>query len=62
MNAHGAKVIDIIRGRHSVGKATQEDIDTLLEHIEALEELLDEGDGEDAFGTEGWRRRLGIED
>lgn len=33
----------------------------LMGHIEALEDLLDETDQEDFFGSEGWRRRLGID-
>ena len=56
-----ANCINQIRGRNSVNAATREDVGDLLGHIDALEELLDEGDGEDAFGTEGWRRRLGID-
>ena len=33
----------------------------ILEHIAALEALLDEGDQMDSFGTEGWKHRLGID-
>lgn len=36
-------------------------LDSLFEHITALEDLLDEGDENDSFGTEGWRHRLGID-
>lgn len=35
------------------------DRDTLLETIEEMIDLLDEGDQDDTFGTEGWRHRLG---
>jgi hypothetical protein len=53
--------LNVIRGRTSVAMATQEDVAALLSHIKALEALLDEGDEDDAFGTEGWRHRLGID-
>ncbi len=62
---HGALTnvqVAIIKGRLSVGQATQEDVANLVAHIEALEELMNEADGDDAFGTEGWRHRLGIDD
>lgn len=35
------------------------DRDQLLETIEEMIGLLDEGDQDDMFGTEGWRHRLG---
>jgi hypothetical protein len=50
-----------IRGRASVNAASAEDIAALLQHIQELEDLLDEGDQDDAFGTEGWRHRAGAE-
>lgn len=37
------------------------DVQKIVDHIEVLEELLDETDSEDFFGTEGWRHRLGID-
>lgn len=49
------KTINIIRGKNLVGQTTKEDVDLLFQHIDALEQLLDEGDENDAFGTEGWR-------
>jgi len=56
------KSLNFIRGRHSVGFGiTHDDAAALFDHISALEALLDEGDQEDAFGTEGWRHRLGID-
>lgn len=36
------------------------DLIILIRHIEALEDLLDEADQEDTFGTQGWRYRAGI--
>jgi hypothetical protein len=57
-----AAELNFIRGKYSAGKATQPEIGALFAHIDVLEALLDEGDGEDAFGTEGWRHRLGIDE
>lgn len=62
MAAQTNETINIIRGKNIVGHATKEDVLLLFEHIDALEGLLDEGDDDDAFGTEGWRHRIGIED
>jgi hypothetical protein len=50
---------NIIRGKAMVGHQSVDDIWTLLDHIAQLEELLDEADAEDMFGTEGWRHHLG---
>jgi len=62
MAAHTDETLNIIRGKNIVGAATSDDVFALLQHIDALEDLLDEGDDDDAFGTEGWRHRLGIGD
>jgi hypothetical protein len=62
MAAHTDKTLNTIRGKNIVGAATTDDVFVLLQHIDALEDLLDEGDDDDAFGTEGWRHRLGIGD
>jgi hypothetical protein len=59
--ALSASELGVIQGRSSTGQATQEDVVALLEHIARLEDLLDECDGMDACGTEGWRHRLGID-
>lgn len=62
MEAHKESEINVIRGKW-LGKAvTQDDIEVLLDHITALENLLDEGDMEDMYGTGGWRHHLGIDD
>jgi hypothetical protein len=61
MKAQTEKTINIIRGKNLVGKAEKADVDKLIEHIDALEMLLDEGDDDDIFGTEGWRHRLGVD-
>jgi hypothetical protein len=36
--------------------------DDLREMMAAMIELLDDGDQDDTFGTEGWRHRLGWDD
>jgi hypothetical protein len=54
---HTDKDISIIRGKNLVGKATKADVNILLDHIDALEDFLDEHDQ----GTEGWRRRIGLD-
>jgi hypothetical protein len=51
--------INVIRGKALVGAASPEDTWTLLQHITALEHVLDEeADPEDMFGTEGWREHF----
>lgn len=62
MKAQKDKTINTIRGKNLVGKATKEDVQKLFDHIDALEMLLDEGDENDAFGTEGWRHTAGIDE
>jgi len=57
---HDDDTINMIRGKNLVGATTKQDILTLFSHIDALEMLLDEGDENDAFGTEGWRHRAGL--
>jgi hypothetical protein len=59
--ALSARELGVIQGRSSTAQATQEDVVALLEHIARLEDLLDECDGMDECGTEGWRHRLGID-
>ncbi len=62
MSAQDDKTINIIRGKNLVAATSKKDIDKLFEHIDALEMLLEEADGEDFFGSEGWRHYLGIAD
>ncbi len=59
--ALNAQQLGIVKDRASVGQATQQDVEALLGHIEALEGLLDECDDMDACGTAGWRHCLGID-
>lgn len=47
--------------RLACGAANINDAEMVNSHIEALEELLDEADQADYFGTEGWRHRIGID-
>ncbi len=62
MSAHTDKTLNIIRGKNLVGKADKDDVFKLFEHLDAMEELLNEADQDDVFGTEGWRHRLGIDE
>lgn len=62
MAAHKDSVINTIRGKNLVGKADKDDVLKLFEQLDAYEQLLDEGDQEDMYGTEGWRHHLGMED
>jgi hypothetical protein len=48
--------LNIIRGKILVSKATPEEADDFMEYVDKMEELLDETDYADFFGTEGWRR------
>ena len=56
------KELNIIRGKAIVGHATPKEILSVFGHYELLELKLDELDGEDTFGTEGWRHSLLGED
>lgn len=62
MTAQTDRTLNIIRGKNLVGKADKGDVLKLFEHIDAMEELLEEADQDDVFGTEGWRHRLGIDE
>lgn len=59
---HSDKVINTIRGKNLVGKASKDDIDLLFEQIDAFEQFLDDWDQDDNFGTEGWRHAIGLDD
>lgn len=60
MSAQTDSVLNVIRGKNLVAAATRDDVNKLFEHIDALEDLLDDADEDDVFGTEGWRHELGI--
>lgn len=52
--------LNTIRGKASVGHATQAEIMQVFGHIDVLESRLDEADQDDALGTECWRHFVGI--
>lgn len=52
--------LDAIRGKMLVAAASQEELHEFLRYVVDLERLLDEADGDDYFGTEGWLHRLGL--
>ena len=54
--------LNMIRGKMSVGKATQKEVMDFLTYVTALEGLVEEASNEDFFGTEGWQHRIGIEE
>ena len=49
-------------GKALVGALTREEQMALCNHITAMEEILEELDLEDVFGTEGWRHHFGVGD
>jgi len=51
--------VNKIKGKLEVNKASQEEILNFLEYVNKLENLLEEADEDDYYGTEGYRRRLG---
>jgi len=51
--------INEIRGKLLVNQASQGEIYSFLEYVQALEGLLVEADQDDMFGTEGHEGRLG---
>lgn len=51
--------INEIRGKLLVSAASQKEINDFLRYTSELESLVDEADGDDYFGTEGWRHRVG---
>lgn len=53
--AKGATALGLLRAN----KLTDDEAAQLYVDIEDLMFLCDELDGEDAFGTEGWRHRIG---
>jgi len=58
--AQNALILNAIRRRNRAGIATKEDVDKLLEHIDALEIWLNYRDEEAPVGWEGWRFCLGL--
>ncbi|MDR6431047.1 hypothetical protein [Brucella pseudogrignonensis] len=60
MGVQSEKFLNTVRGKVLVGHATSQEILKVFEHLDALENFLDDRDGDDAFGTEGWRHAIGI--
>lgn len=56
------KELNILRGKTLTNHITQQEILKVFGHIDMLELFLDERDQDDAFGTEGWRHSIGMED
>lgn len=54
--------MNTIRGKAIVGHASPQEITQIFGHYDILEHWLDEKDGDDYFGTEGWRHALGLPD
>lgn len=53
------KQLKTIRGKALVGHATPKEILSIFGHLDFLEDKLTETDGDDCFGTEGWRVAFG---
>ncbi len=57
-----AKQLNTIRGKMLLVCPVGHDIWKVFDHIDTMEEHLDESDCEDTFGPEGWRKYFGIPD
>lgn len=51
-------LFDMSKPKRDMGNAQEE----LRRILTEMAELLDEGDQDDQWGTEGWRHRVGLED
>ena len=51
-----------VLARLGTDKVKPNEYQELFVVVEKMINLMDELDGEDAFGTEGWKHRLGLED
>lgn len=56
------KDINIIRGKAIVGHATPQELMQVFGHWDLMEAKMDEIEGDDFFGTEGWRHFFGLPD
>ena len=56
------KEIYTIRGKAIVGHATPQELMSVFAHYDIIEQKLDESDGDDTFGTEGWRHYFRLPD
>lgn len=55
------KQLDAIRGKMMVNAASQQEIFDFLSYVACLESLVEEASDEDFYGTEGWRKAIGLE-
>ncbi len=55
------KEINIIRGKAMVGPIEGKEVLQLFDIFDQLEQMLDEADQDDYFGTQGWRYHFGWE-
>lgn len=54
--------LNTIRGKAMVRAASPKEILSVFAHLDRLEDELDDRDGDDFFGTEGWRHAFGLPD
>jgi hypothetical protein len=54
--------INEIRGKMLVRHATEKEIQHFLFYVSKLEMLVDEASCEDFYGTEGWKRYIGLDE
>lgn len=54
--------LNIIRGKMLVAHATPAELQDFLTYVSELEGLLERADLDDVFGSEGWRRRINLQD
>src|SRR5678815_62086 len=54
--------LNTIRGKMLVAAASPRELQDFLTYVTALESLVEEANLADFYGTEGWRRRIGLED
>jgi len=56
------KQTNILTGKALVGAMTKAEQLKVMEHLNELYFQMDRLDGEDFFGTEGWRHHFGLPD
>jgi hypothetical protein len=54
--------LNVIRGKMLVAAASPRELQDFLTYVTALEALVEEASMADCYGTEGWRRRIGLRD
>lgn len=61
MKLKSERKLDEIRGKLMAGVANQQETWEFLSYVVALESLVEEASSEDFYGTEGWRKAIGLE-